>query len=397
MHCETNFYLLTLQLIVTHSKKLENNEVICGSEISNDNGSIYSNVYFNTNTQFNSTYSLREDEISGKEILYTKKPAQKSPIASLKIPSNTPLLNIIKDGASQIFLEIKDLYQQLLIQVSDIIEGDMDIIVKKVTDVINDGNIIIFTHISRSLTKAFDDFAKILEKITKKENYIATRNIKDSNNNLYQKILRLLKRMEKEVSVLVQKGSSENMKKVIEALTAANNDVLKQIQTLLDDEKNTKPIINQIRLADPVAITNLIVLENNEIYNNILQLFTVTLLRIQKAIIENSENCVGIQEMTLNKANNEILKRLSNEINEALKHINKVIRKVNEDETKKIIKIFAEHPPNYIKTVEKLISQTQPKILEIVKSSTNNQVKSTKCIIKKNNNEMLKAVKKVLS
>ncbi|KAM0673027.1 hypothetical protein GVAV_003518 [Gurleya vavrai] len=320
----------------------------------------------------------------------------KSPIASVKIPSNKPVTNIIESGSTEIFYKTKLIFRNAIREISKRIEDDMKNFRPQVIEVIENGNDELKEAISQYLNDAFCEFAIILEKITKKENKEAEKNIKNSNIVTYCEIKNLLEKMQGKIAKVVGCGFDKNTESVLKALTEANSYVLKQIEDLLDDPKNKKPIFPQIIYADPIAISDLLLNTNNDIYNAILHLFVDTLHCIKKILDKNKKIAICHQTNTLDKANDSILKELQIQIDDAMNKIDRKIKIITKKETIKIKNILNTAPPELPRKIENIVSGIEKSMLDLFDSVTKNQVHDTKKIIKHNNSTILNSVASVL-
>ncbi|KAM0688540.1 hypothetical protein COBT_000190 [Conglomerata obtusa] len=322
---------------------------------------------------------------------------RKSPIASVVIPDIQPVLDILTEGAKDMYNKINKLLGQTLVDVEKLINDTFTDEIPQIKTIIMAGNSQLVKDITNALDTASNAISADFAMITPKENEDAALNIQTMNDKILSDIIKIINDTEKSIADTVNDGMNESIKEVVDALMLANNALYTQIQSILADPSNTKPILPQLVYADPVAITDLLTNTNTGIYDTIVKLIQKSLVDIQTSINSNAALGTIAQTSTLKNANKNILKSLNFNVDEALKTIKKAIEAINKDEVTQITDILTKLSPTLTTGIEKLLNGLETDITQIIKEVTTLQIEQTIALIKSNNNGVLSSVTTILS
>ncbi|KAM0673026.1 hypothetical protein GVAV_003517 [Gurleya vavrai] len=319
-----------------------------------------------------------------------------SPIASITIPEIQPVLDIISAGSKAIYDQIEVLLGKALGKVQGVIEEAFKVQVPEIKKIINDGN----AYLQNTIADAFDTASNLIiadfNDITPKENDEATENINRMNQKMLKEIIFILDDIEKEVSKTVEEGLNDSTAEVIKALADANQSVYTQVEAILADPTNKKPILPQIKFADADEITKTLTNENAGIYQKITDLIQGSLDKIAEVIKQNTEFGINDQSKTLNLANEAIFISVDKNVKDAMVKVQNAIIDTTNDETTKITKVLDTVKPSLIKDIENILSGFEGEVTEIVTSVTKQQIIHTVALITKNNNQVLLDVLTIL-
>ncbi|KAM0687515.1 hypothetical protein COBT_001245 [Conglomerata obtusa] len=322
---------------------------------------------------------------------------QTSPIASIVIPDIQPVLDIIINGAAEIYTQVNSLLGTTLTALQTIIDADFATVIPLVKAVIDTGNITLQTDFSAAFNAANVSITASFQSITTQENIDASNNVTQNNDALLAAIVAVLNQVEADVAGAVNTGVTASGDAVVAALTAANNSLYTQIEALLNNPNNTQPILPQLVYADSTVISALLTDTNNGVYQAVSALLNTAWTQIQNLINASAGTGVTTQTATLNTANEALLTVLNTDIATLLAAVQQSITTVTTDEVNQINQLLTNLAPQLTTDIDGVLNGLEGEITTIINTVTASQVSQTVALITSNNNIVLSAAVLILA